>query len=196
MEATNMAGRSIAILAAAGFLAACTGGIPEERTSEGLLLDPPFDGAGLQLSLHAPPGLVDEARRCHLVVMPAGGGEGTDVEALEHRLSDGAMEVRLSHTDLDIEAAFESSGLVLCDAVEQHAGPTAYASVEGAGGVSLPTGVALHFAPYEVVLLEARFGDHAGAAGDEARVNLWFSTTTPDVRTPVLPAGTASGDHE
>lgn len=191
-----MAGRSIAILAAAGFWAACTGGTPEERISEGLLLEPPVDGAGLQLTLHAPPGLADEARRCHLVVMPAGGGEGTDVEAVEHRLSDGALEVRLSHTDLDLDAAVDSSGLVLCDEVEARSGPTAYASAEAAGGVSLPTGVALHFAPYEVVLLEARFGEGAGAAGDEARVNLWFSTTTPDVRSPVLPAGTASGNHE
>jgi len=192
-----MVGRNISILVTAGFFAACTGGTPEERVSEGLLLEPPVAGAGLQLSLHAPPGLAEEARRCHLVVMPAGAGEGVDVEALEHRLSDGTVEVRLSHTDLSIDDAVANAGLVLCDDVAAHAGPTAYASEDAAGGVSLPTGVALHFTPYEVVLLEARFDSAAGAAGDEARVNLWFSTTTPDIRTPVLPvSGTASGSHE
>ena len=189
-----MTGRTMTLVAAAGLIAACTGGVPSERTSEGLLLEPPPDAAGVQLSLHAPPGLDAADRRCHLVVMP--GGDGTDIEAIEHRLSDGALEVRLSHTDLDIDAAWQSSGLVMCDDVEAHEGPVAYASDQSAGGATLPTGVALHFEPYEVVLIEARFADGAGPAGDEARVNLWFSTTAPETRTQVLPeTGTASGHH-
>jgi hypothetical protein len=167
-------------------VAACVDG-GTERHQVGLL-EAPVDGAGLQLSLHAPPGLSEEGPRCHLVVLPAGGGEGIDVEAIEHRLTDGARTLRLSHTDLTIEDAVANAGLVMCDDVADHAGPVVYSSEEEAAGVTLPTGVALHFAPTEVVLLEVGFADEAGAAGDEARVNLWFSTSDPDERTDVLPA--------
>lgn len=190
-----MTGRTMTLVTAAALMAACTGGVPSERTAEGLLLEAPPDAAGVQLTVHAPPGLTDADRRCHLVVMP--GGDGTDVEAIEHRLSDGAREVRLSHTDLDLDAAWERAGLVLCDEIANHAGPVAYSSDEAAGGATLPSGVALHFGPHEVVLLEARFDDAAGAAGDEVAVNLWYSTVAPDTRTAVLPtSGTASGSHD
>ena len=189
-----MTGRTMALVAVAGIWAACTGGTPSEQVSSGLLLEPPPNAAGMQLSLHAPPGLEEAASRCHLVVMP--GGDGTDVEAIEHRLSDGARAVRLSHTDLTIDDAWQNAGLVLCEDVADHAGPTAYSSDEEAGGVSLPTGVALHFAPYEVVVLETSFDASAGAARDEASLNLWFSTHAPERRTQVLPAsGTASGSQ-
>ena len=185
-----MMGRSAVLVAMAGIWAACTGGAAPERAVGGLLLEPPADADGLQLSLHAPPGLDAASRRCHLAIMP--GGDGIDLEAIEHRLSDGTAQVRLSHTDLDVDAAWQNAGLALCEDLDAHAGPVAYASDEAAGGVSLPTGVALHFAPLEVVLLEARFDASAGAAGDEARINLWFAQSPPTTRTEVALGGDVS----
>ena len=154
---------------------ACAGGGGGE--SQSALLAPPPDDAGVQLRVHAVEAAREgDVRVCQLVALPAG---GMDVAALEHRLSEGAVELTVRHTSLEVGTA--ALGRVGCDAVDDAVGTVAYASTDPEGIAELPEGTALRFAPAEVVLLEARFAP--GDAPASVALNLWVAEEPPALRT-------------
>jgi len=177
MTTTRMA--ALLVLTAGLGLTGCavdaTTGGPTE-----LLPAPPAD-QGLQVSLHAPQARATETRQCRLVVLP--GGEGLDVVAFEHSLSDAAQRVRVSHTDLSLADAWAHPDRAPCEELDGFAGQSAYDSTEIDGLVELPEGVAVHFAPYEVILLEADFAASTISETTESvGVNLWLASTPPAQR--------------
>ncbi len=134
---------------------------------------PPSEG-GLQLGLHAPAGLTEEARLCRLVILPD--GAGLEVAAFEHELAEGAAEVRLSHTTLSIADAWEHPSRVGCEELDAFAGEAFYSSTEPSGLAELPAGAAVRLAPLEVVLVEARFAPAATVdVAPAVAVNLWLA---------------------
>lgn len=137
-------------------------------SNEEALLPAPPPGGGLQLGLHAPAGLSAPARLCRLVVL---GGDGLDVTALEHELGAGAAEVRLAHTALTVADAWDHPGRVGCEELDGARGETFYASTEPSG----VTEETVHIAPFEVVLVEARFAPTPNdpEVVPAVAVNLW-----------------------
>jgi len=177
MTTTRMA--ALLVLTAGLGLTGCAVDATAGSTSE-LLEAPPAD-QGLQVTLHAPLERAEETRQCRLVVLP--GGEGLDVAAFEHSLSGAARRVRVSHTDLRIADAWAHPDRVPCEELDAFGGQRAYDSTEVDGLVELPEGVAVHFAPNEVILLEADFAASTGAETAEAvGVNLWLASTPPAER--------------